>query len=426
MKKKALCLVNAVGLTPELARKLSISSKLGQVSPMEGVFPALTLPAQATMLTGLLPSQHGIVGNGWYHRESQEVRFWIQSAQMVQGNNLVDEVDTAQVFAWFAQGGNAKWSVIPKPHYGCDGSKAFGVLDDTGLNLESNLGNFPFHRFWGPFSGFDSSLWIAKAASQLLQEKRPPLTMVYLPHLDYDFQRNLPGGSEPLNELNGLLERLQNVCDKAEVEMVVVSEYGLEPVDTVVQPNRLFREKGWLKVRPGPFGEQLLPWDSGAFAVCDHQIAHVVVQKGVPTHEVRAALLEMSGVEMCEPAEAFDLGHPRSGDLVAVTKAGAWFDYAFWESEGFAPDYTRTVDIHRKPGYDPCELNLFSKGRMALRLAQKKIGARVPMDIIDRDFSRIRGSHGRKTVGDQGPVFIGQGGPSRMVDLKAWILDRLG
>lgn len=425
MKNKALCVVNAVGLTPELAKKISVSDKIGQITPLEGVFPALTLPAQATMLTGLNPDQHGIVANGWYHRETQEVRFWIQAAQLVHGKNLVDEVDTAQIFSWFAQGGSAKWSVIPKPHYGCDGSKAFGVMDGTGLGLEERIGEFPFHRFWGPFSGLGSSQWITNAAIEVIREKRPPLTTVYLPHLDYDYQRNIPGGIGPLEELNGLLENLLTACDKSDVEMVVVSEYGLQPVDQVVQPNRLLREKGWLKVRRGPFGEQLLPWESSAFAICDHQIAHITVQKGVSTEEVRSALLELEGVESCEPPEAFGLAHPRSGDLIAVSQAGSWFDYAFWEDDDYAPDYTRTVDIHRKPGYDPCELNLYSKGRMALRLAQKKIGARVPMDVIDRDLSRIRGSHGRKTEGDQGPVFIGRDGPNRMVELKSWIQDRL-
>jgi len=425
MTKKALCVVNAVGLTPELARDISVSAKLGEVSPLEGVFPALTLPAQATMLTGLLPHEHGIVGNGWYHRETQEVRFWIQAAQIIQGQNIVEEVEAAQMFSWFAQGGSAKWSVIPKPHYGCDGSKAFGVMDGTGLDLEERLGKFPFHRFWGPFSGFDSSRWIADATRHLLQEKRPPLSLVYLPHLDYDYQRNPPGGIGPLDELNGLLESLREACEQADVEMVVVSEYGLEPVERAIQPNRVLREHGWLKVRKGPFGEQLLPWESGAFAVCDHQVAHIHVQRGVSVAEVRSSLLEMEGIEVCESAESLGLGHPRSGELVAISEAGAWFDYAFWEHDEVAPDYTRTIDIHRKPGYDPCELNLYSKGRMALRVAQKKLGARVPMDIIDRDFSRIQGSHGRKVEGEKGPVFIGREGPQRMVDLKPWILDRL-
>jgi len=420
-----LCVVNAVGLTPELARKLRSVAGLGEVSPLEGVFPALTLPAQATMLTGLSPDRHGVVGNGWYHRSTQEVRFWIQSAAIVQGESIAEKVDTAQVFSWFSQGGEGKWSVIPKPHYGCDGSKAFGIMDGSGLDLESRLGKFPFHRFWGPFSGFEASKWIAQAASQILREKRPPLTLVYLPHLDYDYQRNTPSGAKALEELDGLLEMLGQTCLDTGTEMVVVSEYGLESVDTVVQPNRILRERGWLKVRRGPYGEQLVPWESGAFAVCDHQIAHVVVQGNASIKEVRAALLETPGIEACEPAEAFGLGHPNSGNLVAVCRSGAWFDYAFWELAEMAPDYERTVDIHRKPGYDPCELNLYSKGRMALRLAQKKLGARVPMDIIDRDFSRIKGSHGRKVGGEQGPVFVGRNGPSRMVDLKAWILDRL-
>jgi hypothetical protein len=94
------------------------------------------------------------------------------------------------------------------------------------------------------------------------------------------------------------------------------------------------------------------------------------------------------------------LDHPRAGDLVAVAERGAWFTYYYWLDDARAPDFARTVDIHRKPGYDPCELFLDPKLslpalRIARRLAQKKLGMRYLMDVIPLDATLVRGSHGR-------------------------------
>src|SRR6185295_8667301 len=109
------------------------------------------------------------------------------------------------------------------------------------------------------------------------------------------------------------------------------------------------------------------------------------------------------------------LDHPRSGELVALAAPGAWFTYYFWLGDALAPDYARTVDIHRKPGYDPVELFLdpqlkWPKVRIAFRLAQKLLGFRYYMDVIGLDATVVRGSHGRlPTPGweaRESPVFV--------------------
>lgn len=421
---KGLCIAIAVGLTPRLARSLEGFSSLGQVRPLEGVFPALTLPAQASLYTGKAPREHGVVANGWYHSNTQEIRFWLQSAALLK-DPIWEKQPSAQVFSWFAQGSSARASVLPKPHYGCDGSKAFGILDHTGLDLEASLGNFPFPSFWGPFAGLPSSQWIRRATQRVIEELSLPLTFAYLPHLDYAHQKQGPGEGQALQELLDELKALKKTCEAREVELVVLSEYGIEEVHTPLFPNRVLLEEGWLKVRPGPFGSQLLPWDSSAFAVCDHQVALLTVQNGLSPRVVAQRMEAMRGVEHCKPAEDLGLGHVHAGDLVMVAEAGHWFDYTFWKSS--PPDYENTVDIHRKPGYDPTEMFLSTKWKLATRLLQKKMGLRVPMDVIRHDPQFIGGSHGRFQTGEEGPVIIAPGSaPSSLVETRAWIEDRLG
>ena len=80
--------IDVVGLTPRLlahAPTLAALGARGSTGPLTGVVPAVTLTAQATALTGLPPSGHGVVGNGWFHRDTSEVRFWLQSSALISG-----------------------------------------------------------------------------------------------------------------------------------------------------------------------------------------------------------------------------------------------------------------------------------------------------------------------------------------------------
>jgi hypothetical protein len=203
---------------------------------------------------------------------------------------------------------------------------------------------------------------------------------------------------------------------------IVVSEYGLVPVDQPVPINRHLRQAGWLATRLGPFGEQLLPGDSAAFAVADHQLAHVYVRDSGMIEEVRALLLSVPGVDRVVDPKELQLDHPRSGELIALAKPNAWFTYYFWLDDRYAPDYARTVDIHRKPGYDPVELFMTSMPRALFRLAQKKLGMRYRMDVIPLDPSLVRGSHGLQPQPQDGPLIIGPQPPHDMRDFKNYIL----
>jgi predicted AlkP superfamily pyrophosphatase or phosphodiesterase len=258
-----------------------------------------------------------------------------------------------------------------------------------------------------------------------LKSERPDLTLVYLPHLDYDPQRFGPGGSDMkrlVKELDDACEPILDAARQTGTRVWVVSEYGHCDVNLPTYPNRLLRQKGYLQVRGGPFGDQLDTLSSKAFAVCDHQLAHVYVNDGADIPAVHNLLAGLPGVDrilMGEERAAVGLNHPRSGEIVLLSRPNAWFAYPFWLDDRLAPDYARAVAIHHKPGYDPCELFIDPKLwlptlRMLRKLIQKKLGFRMIMDVIPLDASLVRGSHGLPAADPaDGPLLIGDGpGPS--------------
>jgi predicted AlkP superfamily pyrophosphatase or phosphodiesterase len=419
---KKICIINVVGLTTKLLPYAPHLASVGQAKPWRSPLPAVTCTSQATMLTGLSPREHGIVGNGWYFRDTNEIRFWQQSNSLIQGAKLYEGMRTAKMFWWFNMNAPVEWSATPKPHYGSDGSKVFDILDRTDCRLQQRLGPFPFQAFWGPMAGLPSSQWIAKASSLVIREKQPELTLVYLPHLDYDFQRYETPSMDRVREVDACAAEVIEAARSIHAEIVVVSEYGLVPVKRSVSINQHLRKQGWLVIRDGPFGEMLMPGESLAFAVVDHQLAHIYVNEPSMIQEVQAFLKSIQGIDDVVYPEVVELDHSRSGELIALSSSDSWFDYRYWLDDKRAPDFARTVDIHRKPGYDPVELFMTSKARAMFRLMQKKIGLRYRMDVIPLDPTLVKGSHGLRPSPEDGPLIIGPAPPSDMREFKAYIL----
>jgi predicted AlkP superfamily pyrophosphatase or phosphodiesterase len=431
-------LLNAVGLTSRLlplAPRLSALAAAGWQRPLREVLPAVTCTAQASILTGQTPDRHGIVANGWLFRDTGEVRFWQQSNRLVQAPLLYDTARRraaergrtfrcAKLFWWFNQGAAVDLSVTPKPYYGADGNKAFGITGTPPAlpeSLEQSLGRFPFSSFWGPTSGLPATQWIARCSAEVLRREHPNLTLVYLPHLDYDPQRFGPGAADMprlVRELDDACAPLLDAARSAGVRTWVVSEYGHVTVRQPVLINRALRLAGLLQVRPGPFGETLDTFTSRAFAVCDHQTAHLYVADPADVPRVREEVARVPGVARVLAGEERDelhLDHERSGELVALSAPDAWFAYPFWLEDRNAPDYARTVDIHRKPGFDPCEL-FFDPAlrwpwlRAARLLLQKKLGMRTLFDVIPLNPSLVHGSHGLAATSiEDRPLLIGDG-----------------
>ena len=138
-------------------------------------------------------------------------------------------------------------------------------------------------------------------------------------------------------------------------------------------------------------------------------------------HAVKKLLESIDGIAaVLEPSE-LELDHDRSGELIALSEEDAWFCYYYWLNDERAPDFARTVDIHRKPGYDPCELFMTSLARAGLRLAQKKLGMRYKMDVVPLDPSLVRGSHGLRPAPEHGAAIVGPEAPSCMQGFKAYL-----
>ncbi len=412
--------LNVVGLTPDLLGQhtphLARWVAEAEVAALRPALPAVTCSVQATMLTGQPPARHGVVGNGWYERDAAEVRFWRQSNGLVQGPKVWDAARAldpaftcANLFWWFAMYGGTDVTVTPRPMYPVDGRK----IPDIWTNppelrdaLQAELGRFPLFDFWGPRTTIRSSRWIADAARMVEESRAPDLSLVYLPHLDYVLQRQGPDGAgvaRDLGDIDEVCGGLIAFYEARGVQVLLLSEYGIEAVSRPVHLNRALRRNGLLAVREELGRELLDAGASAAFAVADHQVAHVYVRDADRLDRVRALLEAEPGVEAVLDAagkRSFGLDHPRAGDLVAVAAPGAWFTYYHWLDDARAPDYARTVDIHRKPGYDPAELFVdpalrLPRLKVAGILARKKLGFRTVMDVIPLDAGLVRGSHGR-------------------------------
>ncbi|RJP36232.1 MAG: alkaline phosphatase family protein [Phycisphaerales bacterium] len=426
----------AVGLTPSLigehCPRIAAFARTGALQRLQPVLPAVTCSVQSSMLTGTTPRQHGIVGNGWYNRELAEVQFWKQSNHLVRGEKVWEaarrrdpSVTCANVFWWYNMYSSVDVSVTPRPIYKADGRKLPDVYTHPPRlreSLQERLGTFPLFQFWGPGSSIRSTQWIADAAMAVHEESHPTLMLVYLPHLDYALQQKgplHPDIAAEVRALDAVAGKLLDFFASRGVGVILLSEYGIEEVDDAVYVNRALREAGWLRVRVEDGLELLDPGASDVFAVADHQVAHVYVRRAADVEKVAALCRGVDGVDRVldrAGQAAYGLDHERSGELVLVAAARRWFSYYYWLDDARAPDFARTVDIHRKPGYDPVELFLdprfkLPKASIGWRLLKRRLGMRTLMDVIPLNAQVVRGSHGRtqQSAGDQ-PVLITAGG----------------
>ncbi|WP_276165943.1 alkaline phosphatase family protein [Zobellia alginiliquefaciens] len=417
--KKTL-VINVVGLTQRLIGEhtpfIESFLKKGKSAYISPVLPAVTCSAQSTYLTGKTPDEHGIVGNGWYFKDECEVKFWRQSNKLVQSDKLWDELKkedehftVANHFWWYNMYSSVDYSLTPRPNYLADGRKIPDVysyppeLRDT---LQDELGTFPLFQFWGPKTSIKSSKWIADAAIRTDEMHNPTLSLVYLPHLDYNLQRHgldCDKIKKDLKEIDKVVEQLVKHFQERNAQIVLLSEYGITDVNNPIHLNRILRSKGYIAIREERGLELLDAGQSKAFAVADHQIAHIYLNDPSVKLEVKALLESISGVEKVltgDELQKANLSHERSGDLVVVADADSWFTYYFWLDDAKAPDYARMVDIHKKPGYDPVEMLTDPKDKLVMAkvvamLLKKKMGFRTVMNIIPLDATLVKGSHGR-------------------------------
>jgi predicted AlkP superfamily pyrophosphatase or phosphodiesterase len=438
--------LNCVGLSPRLispARTPRIDAfvRAGKLKTIAPALPAVTCSVQTTYLTGAWPNEHGIVGNGWYDHAECEIKFWKQSDRLVQRPRVWDfarqrdeRFTCANICWWYALYCGAEYTVTPRPMYPADGRKIPDCwTNPPGLRdeLQHELGQFPLFRFWGPATTIESTRWIADAAMYVDRKYEPALSLVYLPHLDYALQKHGPGrqdsdlvgaapaawtregeavedvsGADPiapdLLELDQVVGDLLDHFQGRDARVILLSEYGIAPVRRAVHPNRVLREAGLIQVREELGRELLDAGASSAFAVADHPVAHVYFKDPQRVEEVAALLTTTAGVGTVlqgEERRAAHLDHERAGDLILLAEPDSWFTYYYWLDDARAPDFARTVDIHRKPGYDPIELYLdpairFPKAKIGWALLKRKLGMRAMMEVIPLEAGLLRGSHG--------------------------------
>ena len=380
------------GLVPNIAK----ITENGEIARLEPTFPAVTSTVQASILSGKYPREHGIISNGLYDRSTYNVSFWEQSSSLVQAQRVWDAVKqknskkkTAVLFWQNTMYANSDIVVTPRPIHMEDKmimwcySKPVGYYE----KLKEKLGEFNLANYWGPFASPKSSEWIANAAEYTLDNERPNFLFVYIPHADYSAQRFGKGAVQVRDDLKKadeivgrLVQKITDLGIQDETQFLIISEYAFNDVNGAVPLNLVLRDAGLLSIRTIQEKEYLDFEYSKAFAMVDHQIAHLYIKKGYET-ETRKVLENIDGVERIldnNGKKELAIDHERSGELIAISARERWFSYYWWHDENRAPDFAGKVDIHRKPGYDPVELFIDQKTKS------------IPLDA-----SLVKGSHGR-------------------------------
>lgn len=409
----------------------------GERAALVPSFPAVTCPAQANMTTGHLPREHGVVANGFFWRDKNQVEMWTAWNDCIDRPQIWDrlhDLDRSLTSAvWFAlhsKGCGADFVCTPAPIHNADGSETpwcYTRPEPFYNELRERLGDFPLKHFWGPLAGIPSTAWIVASAVHLAQKQRPNFSTIYLPHLDYAAQKFGPDSDQAhraLGELDAEVVKLAAGLEAAYGESplwLVAGEYAIVPVDHVTYPNRVLREAGLLDIRETDNGEFLDLAASRAWALADHQLAHVFVQGSDPKIVKQVEKLFTSQPDIAEVLTAegkarYGLDHPRSGDVVLVSEPHSWQAYYWWLDDQRAPAFARAVDIHRKPGYDPVELFFDPATRS------------IPLDA-----SLVKGSHGAPAVDRRQQAVmltseVGVLGASRLrdVDVAELVLAQFG
>jgi hypothetical protein len=375
-------------------------------------FPAVTWPVQANMLTGKLPDEHGVIANGFFWRDTNQVEMWTAWNDKIQQPQIWDllhqhdkSLTSAVWFPMLSKGCGADYICMPKPVHNPDGSESLWCYTKPEMmygTLRDTFGHFPLMNFWGPMANIKSSAWIADSAGWCMQQHRPNFFYIYLPQLDYAAQKlgpDSPAALKAVTELDEVIGKLAATAAKAyegqHLAWLVASEYVITPVDHVTYPNRMLREAGLLTVKDGGAGELIDFSGTPAWALVDHQMSHVFVKDRDAATIRRVADLSRGQPGIAEvlagsERDKYSLSHERAGDVVLVSTANSWQAYYYWLDDARAPKFARTVDIHNKPGYDPVELHI--------DMATKSI----PLDA-----TLVKGSHGAPaTTDDQRGVLL--------------------
>lgn len=411
---KRLIVIDIVGLeskhiSEQTTPNIFKISQTGETRELQTVFPAVTCTVQSSLLSGSYPEVHGIISNGLYDRQHYSVSFWEQSSNLVQADRIWDVIKmhqndskTAVLFWQNTMYSNADFVLTPRPLHMEDKMIMWCYSKPPGSyeKLSDKIGKFDLTWYWGPLVSKRSSEWIEMATEYVLENEKPNFLFTYIPHLDYSFQRNgtsykdLKDDLRFVDELVGkLVKKVSSLGMLEDTQFIIFSEYGFTDVNSDIPLNSIFRENDLVAVREIEGNEYLDLEHSNAFAMVDHQVAHIYVKENY-SNQVTKILEGIKGIDMIldnNLKQQFRINHQRSGDLIAISNKDKWFSYYWWFDQLKAPSFSRRVDIHRKPGYDPVEL-FFDPSTKSIPLNGKL----------------VKGSHGRLPIQGQSanPVFV--------------------
>ncbi|HVD08172.1 MAG TPA: alkaline phosphatase family protein, partial [Nitrososphaeraceae archaeon] len=350
---KHIIVIDIVGLerkhiSENLTPNIFNISQTGETRNIETVFPAVTCTVQSSLLSGSYPEIHGIISNGLYNRQDYAVSFWEQSSNLVQADRIWDTVKlrgtgskTAVLFWQNTMYSNADIVLTPRPLHMDDRIIMWCYSKPPGLyeKLFQKIGKFDLSWYWGPLASKKSSEWIELATEFVLENEMPNFLFTYIPHLDYAFQRNgtsynnIKDDLKFVDDLVGrLVKKVTNIGIIEDTQFIIFSEYGFTDVNSDISLNTIFRENELISVREIEEVEYLDLEYSKAFAMVDHQVAHIYVKENY-ANSVKKILEGIKGVDMIldkESKQHLRINHPRSGDLIAVSNTDKWFSYYWW------------------------------------------------------------------------------------------------
>lgn len=406
-----LLVINCAALSPKLALRSDLAKNIsaiiekGGYLPLNPVFPAVTIPVQASITTGAYPDEHGMVANGVFEHEMYETHFWHQPDQQLCRERfwtkLRDQKKLSVAMLFWQTSKFSDTEIVNTPHpihteTGEVISTCYSKPNDLYEKLVAKFGDFPLHRYWSPLANHESSQWIVNCTKYVLENFTPDITFTYLPHLDYSTQRTGPESSLVLQDfiiLDQMIGTLTETATKCGVQVVVLSEYAMQSVNGSIDINREFRKAGLTAIRNIKGKEYIELGDCKAFAMVDHQMAHVYLNQADPADVKKIVQKIHPQIEILETDEdknKYRINHPRSGDMILIAPLDKWFSYYWWFDNSLAPTFASTVDIHRKPGYDPLDLFFDPSTKR-----------------ISMDTNQVKGSHGRPPRStDEMGVFI--------------------
>ena len=421
--EKKLLVVEVAGLAHEFEMEGLHSHSI------QSVFPALTCTVQASFRTASPPGKHGMVANGCFFRTLNRPMFWEQSSALVEGPRIWKDFrkrgKRVGMLFWQQSLGEAVDLLLsPAPihkHHGGMIQTCYNKPDDLYAYLCKRIGRpFKLQQYWGPMASWKAGEWIVEAVSAILEnaELAPDLCFAYLPSLDYYLQRKDPenstAGIKARAMVNKQLSRLVRRSTSRGYDVLIFGDYNMAPVRGAVCPNLALRRAGLMAVRLVKGMAYPDFHASRVFAMADHEIAHVYIPNKNDIPVVEKLLADLPGISEIfgkEEQTGINLRHKNSGELVIIAEPGKWIAYPWWTAKQEAPDFAGHVDIHNKPGYDPCEL-FFG----------------WPPGSVTQDTDRIHGSHGRVGPGRDvrwASTFSVPGNPADLVELagavRSWL-----